>query len=357
MAADQEHLPGMSAAAPDGADDRAGGALGASFGEARLALTNLRQQARPAVLLPPIILLIVVFVLAYVFRPSSVTAPDRADYETFFTTAATVLGTILIAIVLQANLFRGPSLRRMLIYGLLYIALGEVAALIALLPGGSEHLQGVLFALTMSAGIGALIAVLYIGIQLLESPSPELEMQPDGTALLDDAPAKPATSATPASQTRSTPADAPAAEASEFGEFGRPNRPGQGTRGSFILLHPDAIADLQKLGPRESRLVLRITERVLADERAWRKRAVSDGDWFELRAGGLRIVFRPLSPGEAAEHGRERGSLVRRVLAEKAAQRWLQTVAQAPGVALDDAADGVRLGTGRSGRRPPPPGA
>lgn len=128
------------------------------------------REARACFLLPLasfVLILIVSRALAPGFGGDSASA-----YSSYFSTAAQVCATVLIALALElrAQPLRELNARRLIVaVTLVYVALGVAAGAIALNPGLAPTLYKWLFALTTAAGAAAVISVLTIAYRVLEN--------------------------------------------------------------------------------------------------------------------------------------------------------------------------------------------
>lgn len=114
----------------------------------------------------------------YVLEPD-VSETFPSDFSEFFATAAQVLAAGLIALVLEIRVFTAPRAlvaRRAAVLALLFIIVGEVAAITSLIPSLPDRAMyrwG--FALTVAAGVAFLIALLLIAMRTLAGDADERE--------------------------------------------------------------------------------------------------------------------------------------------------------------------------------------
>jgi len=104
-------------------------------------------------------------VLAYAYAPKVDVSHPASDLNAFFSGVASVLAAVLVAIALLSVLPAATALRVQQVVGrltLLGIALGEVAALVGLVPGRSRHVYRVCFAVAAAATVYVLVVVLSV---------------------------------------------------------------------------------------------------------------------------------------------------------------------------------------------------
>jgi hypothetical protein len=108
----------------------------------------------------------VVFVCGLLIAPST-TADDRQRLSPFFSTTASILATLLVAAALFQGLPSSPisyEVRRFLgVMSFVYLGSGLVASVSALTDVLPIGLYAWAFAVTLGAGAGALLALLFAG--------------------------------------------------------------------------------------------------------------------------------------------------------------------------------------------------
>jgi hypothetical protein len=251
----------------------------------RLTGILARQRDRLAVIGPPLALLVAAYFASLMAAPSL-----HSGYESFFGTAAEVLGTILVGLILQASLFAEPGVRPAAVLGIAYIVLGEAAAVAALLPGDTSELRRQAFAFTVSAGVGSLAAVVFIAIRLLSPPPVELSEGSDDNVVLED----------PVDE---APEEAPVIErpVDRRAEFRRAPKERQrrspGARPN-IELSPRAVEDLTALGNFNGRLTAHTIQAVVGRHGAEKARPIPDHEgWYQMTLGGLAVILRKSPDG------------------------------------------------------------
>jgi cyanate permease len=114
----------------------------------------------------------------YVLEPST-SGAFSSEYSSFFSTAAQVLAAGLIALILDIRLFTAPRAivaRRAAVLALIFIVIGEIAAITALIPSLPDAvLYRWALALTVGAGVAFLLALLLIAIRTLAANAAERE--------------------------------------------------------------------------------------------------------------------------------------------------------------------------------------
>jgi hypothetical protein len=106
---------------------------------------------------------IVVGVIAFVFAPKIGDPDTAAQFSPLFSTAAQLIVTLLVALVLERRYLAEINAQRLVVGGsLFYIALGAAAAVIALNTRLGACAYHWLFALTLGAGAGALLSTLTV---------------------------------------------------------------------------------------------------------------------------------------------------------------------------------------------------
>jgi hypothetical protein len=269
---------------------------------------NILTQAKlVAVVCGPFILLIAAYFVAWLLAPNMTAPSNHGDLETFFTTTAVVLATILVALMVQDALFKESDLRPAVAVGIVYIILGELAATLSALPvNASGGLERHALALTVSATVGSLAAVLFIASRRWAELGPHLEKTPDGKNVVVPAgvQAKEAAAATPEA--------APIAPSPIGGTRAR--------RPSRIELAPVAVTDLQQLGTVNERLVAAALERSIAGDANTTPFTGTDGEtYFDMKMGNLHAIYRPLK----AEYGTPAdGVLILRILTDGDLKDW-----------------------------------
>ena len=138
----------------------------ASAGE-RYALFDdaLRRPSAKLCFVLPLGVTILVLFVAYAFAPR-IDAGNAGDFSSLFSTAAGLIVTLLVALAIELRSLREANTQRLIVGGTLsYVAIGAVAAVVALNPTLGPDAYRVLFALTMAAGTGALLSTLLIALQ------------------------------------------------------------------------------------------------------------------------------------------------------------------------------------------------
>lgn len=111
-------------------------------------------------------------VLSALFAPKIDPGKSAGDFAPLFATAAGLIGALLIALAVEAGWLgvTETNVRRRIVGGtVLYVAVGAVAAVLALIPTLSSNTYRVLFVLTMAGGAGALLSVLAVAYYVAES--------------------------------------------------------------------------------------------------------------------------------------------------------------------------------------------
>lgn len=116
----------------------------------------------------PIAVAVCAWVIAFVFAPRHLaTDAVHDDYTDFFATGGQLIGTLLVALVLEAKLplsRLGAVARGVTASGTVVIAVGGLAAALALGPGLSDGLSRALFATTWSGLATGFFAVALAGV-------------------------------------------------------------------------------------------------------------------------------------------------------------------------------------------------
>lgn len=129
----------------------------------------LRQPDAKLCFVLPLGVSFLVAVLAFNFAPT-IEAGTAGEFSSLFSTAAQVIVTLLVALAIELRSLRELNAQRMIISGTLsYIAIGAGAAMLALNPNLGSDVYRWLFALTLGAGVGALLSVILIAYQGFEA--------------------------------------------------------------------------------------------------------------------------------------------------------------------------------------------
>lgn len=124
---------------------------------------TLRHPDTLLCFLAPLIVAAIAGILAFIFAPSIEDPDTAAQFSPFFSTAAQVIVTLLVALVLERRSLRAVNAQRKILrWSFSYIAIGVVAAVTALNTRLGPTAYRFLFALTVAAGIGALLSTLTI---------------------------------------------------------------------------------------------------------------------------------------------------------------------------------------------------
>lgn len=106
-------------------------------------------------------------ILAAVFAPHLDSSSRLKEFRDFFATSAQVIAAIFIALAIGAQfVVRRTSLAIVIVVS---IAVSEISAVAALSPALSHGIYDWLFVLTVAGGVGALFAVVAIGVEGLIS--------------------------------------------------------------------------------------------------------------------------------------------------------------------------------------------
>lgn len=137
-----------------------------------VSLATLSTTAGRVCVLMPFAGAVAALVLSVLFAPQICPGKDAESFAPFFSTAATLIGALLIALALEAGWLRASEMnvRRRIVGGTaIYVACGAVAAVLALMPQLSSSWYRALFTLTMAGGAGALLSVLAIAYHVAGS--------------------------------------------------------------------------------------------------------------------------------------------------------------------------------------------
>jgi len=245
----------------------------------RLEANFLRQTRLVAVVSGPFVLLIATYLIAWSLAPNMTAASNHADLVTFFTTSAVVLATILVTLVVQDALFKQPDLRPAVAVGVVYIILGELAATLSALPvnvpGGLERHA---LALTVSATIGSLAAVLFIAFRRWADQRPHVEVTGDGKGVV-----------------RGGAAEATGVAAPRPGGAQLSPGPTAGTRARQpvrIQLDTEAVNDLKRLGTVNRDLLAATLENAIAGDKPPTALPGTGGKkYFVVTIGNVHAIY------------------------------------------------------------------
>jgi hypothetical protein len=129
----------------------------------QLAIRSRRDKVRA--FLPPLVAL-VAYVLGLTVLGPKANSTFAKDFQPFFSTSAQVIATLLVALAIgRVVLGRTITAAGLVasLWALVFIALGEVAAVSALSVRLSSAVYSQAFAMTLGAGLAALIAVVLVG--------------------------------------------------------------------------------------------------------------------------------------------------------------------------------------------------
>ena len=260
--------------------------------------------------LAPLVLIVPSYVVAFVVAPNTHTTEFQSQYQSFFSSMAVLLATVLVTLVVQASLFRADGIKPAALLGAFYIVFGEVAAMLSLSPGLDPTVARHAFALTVSAGVGSLAAVLFIAVkQLLADQSFTVSPITDGTATLESVVAQALVPEPPTLPT--------------IGRRGVTPGPSQAPE---IKLDPRAVQDLEHFGGLTERTVGSLMQQLFArpDELAARSKVVGGG-WRALPLGRVMAVYRQLTPAESKHpDGGVPGVVVTRLVPKRELPRVLE---------------------------------
>ena len=142
--------------------------------------TALRtREGKIAGLLPPVVAVAGCAAALTVLRPTvGESFPD--DFSQFFGTSAQVIATLLVALALEKAAFQSatsPSATIAGRWGLVFVALGAVAAVTALSTRLPADVYAAAFAVTVGAGIAALLSVVLAGWRTIATGAREAEIE------------------------------------------------------------------------------------------------------------------------------------------------------------------------------------
>jgi hypothetical protein len=123
----------------------------------------LRQPDALLCFVLPLVGSLLVTGVAFAFAPRIEDPDTAAQFSPLFSTAAQLIVTLLVALVLERRVLGEINAQRLVVTGsILYIALGAAAAIAALNTRLDACAYRLLFALTLGAGTGALVSILAI---------------------------------------------------------------------------------------------------------------------------------------------------------------------------------------------------
>lgn len=120
----------------------------------------------------PLLIAVTATVVGYILAPGGLDAnATHEDYVGFFSSAAQVIGTLLVALVVELHFpfsrTTGPFARAVGASATVVIALGGLAAVLGLSPELPEFLYRITFAIAWGGLVGGLVAVAAIGVSLV----------------------------------------------------------------------------------------------------------------------------------------------------------------------------------------------
>ena len=142
---------------------------------ARALKTN---RGRRALVIPPVVAIGGYLAGLDVVTPT-INANFPKDFSPFFATSAQVIAALLVALVVEQASFLGPTAPTTKVAGLwalLFVALGEVAALVGLSNRLDHQQYRQAFAVTVGAGLAALAAVVLTGWRKISASAYEHEL-------------------------------------------------------------------------------------------------------------------------------------------------------------------------------------
>jgi hypothetical protein len=136
------------------------------FGRVLWATLGIRSRSRQ--LGPPLFVALVLSVVLLIFFPDVPSQPEafQRQYSGFLQTAAQILAALLIAIAVEGRAAKSPErevkTRPTNTLIILLVALGEGAAMAALIPHLSPDLDRIALVLTITTGVSATLATLLV---------------------------------------------------------------------------------------------------------------------------------------------------------------------------------------------------
>jgi hypothetical protein len=120
----------------------------------------------------PVVVAVVAAVVGFILAPGGLEAnATHEHYVGFFSSAAQVIGTLLVALVVEVRFpfsrTTGHYARAAGASATVVIALGGLAAILGLSPGLPQCLYRITFAMAWGGLVGGLVAVTAIGVNLV----------------------------------------------------------------------------------------------------------------------------------------------------------------------------------------------
>jgi hypothetical protein len=140
-------------------------------GKSTLTVVFESKRGKRALFIPPAVA-VAGYVAGLTILGPKINKAFPTDFHQFFSTSAQVIATLLVVLAVEQAVFESemaPTTKLAAQWGLVFVALGEVAAVLALSVRLSEEPYRQAFAVTVGSGLAALVAVVLTGWRRLSA--------------------------------------------------------------------------------------------------------------------------------------------------------------------------------------------